>query len=65
MDESQGIANISACTSSIATETFQNGRKLDKILENMGYAQTLTLLNLIVLVVIAVLIAVHWYLILT
>ena len=60
MDESQEIRNISAYTSSIATETFQNGRKLDKILENMGYAQTLTLLNLIVLIVIAVLIAVHW-----
>ncbi len=60
MDESQEIRNISANTSRIATETFQNGRKLDKILENMGYAQTLTLLNLIVLIVIAVLIAVHW-----
>ena len=65
MEEIQGINNISAYTSATATSTHQTTLRLDKILEKMGNVQTLAFLNLIVLVVIAVLIAVHWVLVFT
>ena len=65
LDLDENVRSIAASASGINTQAVENGRKLDKMLEKMGYAQTLSFLNLIVLVVIAVLIAVHWVLVFT